>query len=87
MPSTESGNEYIVLITYTFSCHAAMYAISGSTYSVESTADILLYKYLPRWSVPEKLLSDKGPHIFSDMVSSLLGSHRIFTYPYPPSNQ
>ena len=87
LPLTESGNKYILFFTDRFSRHATMYAVSESNYIAEGTANILVYKYMPHWGVPRKLLSDNGPHFsgkLSAAVCTLLGSHRMFTSPYHP---
>ncbi|CAM9301494.1 unnamed protein product, partial [Sphacelaria rigidula] len=79
---------HISLFTGRFSRHAVMHAVPASSYNAESTANILVYMYIPQWRVPKRLLSDKGSHFsgkLSAAVIDLLGAHRIFISSYHPS--
>ena len=52
LPTTSSGNKYILLITDRFSRRSAMYSVSASEFSALGTANSLVNDY-PNMGLPE----------------------------------
>ena len=65
-----------------------MHAVSAAEFTAESTADILVNKYIPLWGCPVSLLSDNGLKFCSKLshaIYKLLGLRKIATGSYHPN--
>ena len=88
LPITPRENAYILLFTDRFSCRADKFAVTTAAFTAESTANILVNRFIPLWGCPSILLSDKGPQFCARLATAvykLLGIHKLTTSAYPPS--
>ena len=59
-PVTPRGNTYILLFTGRFGRRSDMYAVIAAEFTAESTANILINRYIPLWGCPRSILSANG---------------------------
>ena len=70
-PVIRQGNCYIFLFTDRFSRRADMRVVSAAEFTAESTADILVNKYMPLWGYPVSLLSNDRLKFCSELSLSV----------------
>ena len=88
LPITARGNSYILLFTDRFSRRADMFAVTTAEFTAESTANILVNRFIPLWGCPSTLLSDNRPQLCARLATAvykLLGIHKLTTSSYHPS--
>ena len=79
LPVTPRGNTYILLFTDRFSRRADMFPVTAAEFTAESTANILVNRYIPMWGYPRTILSDNGLQFSSKLsqyVYQVLGVHK-----------
>ena len=89
LPATSRDNTYIVFFTDRFSRRAVMLAVTAAKFTAESTANILINRYIPLWGCPRSILSDNGRQFcfkLSHVVYELLGVRKIATSSYHASS-
>ena len=88
LPITARGNSYTLLFTDRFSRRADMFAVTTAEFTAESTANILVNRFIPLWGCPSTLLSDNRPQLCARLATAvykLLGIHKLTTSSYHPS--
>ena len=87
LPTTESGNRYILVIGELFSKWVEAYALPDHT--AESVVSRMVQEFMSRFGAPLDLHADQGRNyeskLFSD-VCKLLGIHKTRSPPYHPSS-
>lgn len=84
--SVNYGNRYIIVCTDLFTKYVELRAVPDAT--AETVADFLLNQVIYRHSVMQKLLSDRGRQLISEVFKellALLGVNQVFTTAYHPS--
>ena len=85
LPTTATGNKYILVVTDIFSKWTEAFPVSSTDSA--SLATILVNEVVCRHGVPTVLHSDQGANLTSKLVSSLcdhLGIHQTRTTAYHP---
>ena len=88
LPTTARGNSYILLFTDGFNRRVGMFDVTAAEFTAESTATILVNRYIPLWGRRSTLLSDNGPQFcaqFATAVHKLLDIDKLTTSAYHPS--
>ena len=77
LPTTDSGNTYILLFTDRFSSHASMYAVTAADFTAAGTANILVYDYIKHYGCR----NGSSPTMALSFVLTSRMSCISFTYP------
>ena len=84
LPKSSQGNEYILTIACAFTRWVEAYPCKTATAAV--VIDKLINEYIPRFSVPETIRSDRGSHFTAHVVQEVCKLLRI-QYQLAPSYQ
>ena len=87
LPTTDGGNEYIMVVCDYFSKYTEAYAIPNHTAQV--VADKLVTEFVTHFGVPQQLHSDQGREFESDLFQELcrlLEIDKTRTTPYRPQS-
>ena len=84
-PATKSGHKYIVTVLDMFSGWPECFPVKDKT--AETIAAVLTSEVIPRWGVPEVMLTDNGTEYVNQVMTGLainLGIVHVKTTPYNP---
>ena len=65
-----------------------MFVVTAAEFRAESTANILVNRFIPLWGCPSTLLSDNGLHFCAQLATDVykhMGIHKLTTRIYHPS--
>ena len=82
-----SGNKYLLTIVDWFSGYLEAFPIPDK--SANSVARVLMEEFIPRHSVPSRIVSDNGTEFcceIIDLLSAELNIHRVTTSPFHPQS-
>ena len=68
-PETETGDRYILSLICMFSGWPEAYPVPNK--NANTIAEVILERFIPRHSCPERLLSDRGTEFCNDVISIL----------------
>ena len=88
LPVTPRGNSYILLATDRFSRRAQVFAVTAAKFATESTANILVNKYILLWGCPRTILSNNGLEFCAkrtQAVYQIFGVNKFATSSYHPN--
>ena len=87
LPKTDSGNEYIMVLTDYFTKWTEAYPLANHT--AQTVADVMMEQFVSRFGIPQKIRSDQGREFESKLIFELCKLLRIKktrTTPYNPKS-